>query len=330
MTSPPGSAGQATLGTRADEAAASWALGAWPGANVTDAREATPGGSGIVVAVLDSGVDARHPDLPRVAPGWDPDAGDAIPEDDCGHGTKVAGILAASPGDQVGTTGITDATVLPVKVLADGQAGCRGSMSALADGVRWAAKAGADVIAIPLGCAAPCWDADVAAAVSHARSLGALVVASAGNAPSQGVYFPASTPDALAVGALDRDGQPAYGAFAEGRPDLLAPGVGLRTIQAGGGDARLSGASAAVPVVAGAAALILSEADLSPDAVARLLQGTARDVGATPAAQGDGAVDAGAALEQAEQGIPEDAAGLAGSGPTAQGDGYDPRVLTIP
>lgn len=271
------------------------------------------------MAVIDSGVDRSHEDLERVAPGWDAADRDPRPEDDCGHGTKVAGILGATQANGLGAVGVANVTILPVKVLDEGPDGCSGSTSALADAIGYSVAAGADVVAIPMGCPSPCGDRAVVDAIEHARLSGTLVIASAGNEPSEGLYFPASAPGALAVGALDREGQPLYGPFPERGPDLLAPGEDLETTAPDDGYTRLSGASAAVPVAAGVAALALSVEDRSPDDLARLLRATARDLGQSPAAQGSGALDAGAAVDLADEDVPDRLPGLEGSTAYAPG-----------
>lgn len=285
---------------------APWLAGPAPGANLTAAWETTRGDPGTVVAVIDSGVERSHEDLPRVKPGWDAVNDDDTPEDTCGHGTKVAGILGAAQANGIGAVGTANVTILPVKVLEQGPDGCSGSTDDLADAIAWAADAGADVIALPLGCPAPCGDRAVADAAEDATRAGSLVVASAGNTPDEGLYFPASLPDVLAVGALDEDGTPRHGAFPAAGPDLLAPGDGLRTTTVDDGYGRLSGASAAVPVAAGVAALVLAERDRAPDDLARVLRASATDLGAAPAVQGHGALDAGAALEAADEAPAED------------------------
>ncbi len=280
-----------------------WALGPAPGANVTGAWERTHGDPGTTVAVLDSGVDRSHEALEDVLPGWDPNNGDLSAEDDCGHGTKVAGILDATRDHEHESTGITDARILPVKVLAESPEGCTGPMRALAEGIEWATTRGADVIAVPLGCPSPCWDEAVEEAVEQANAAGALVVASAGNEPDEGLYFPASLPGALAVASLEREDQPSHGTFPGGGPDLLAPGEELATTAPGNEHTRFSGASAAVPVVAGVATLVLSMADLPPAVLADVLQESARDLDRPSSVQGQGAIDAGAAVDLAKRAI---------------------------
>lgn len=281
-----------------------------PGANLSPAWNHTPDDPGTVVAVVDSGVDRSHEDLSRVLEGWDAVDEDPIPEDACGHGTRVAGVLGATRSNGIGAVGAANATILPVKVLDEKPEGCSGSTEDLAAAIGWAADAGADVIAVPLGCPPPCEDQGVASAIERASLAGSLVVASAGNDPDAGVYFPAAHPDALAVSALDEDGTPRYGAFPAPGPDLLAPGDDLRTTTLDDGYGRLSGASAAVPVAAAAAGMVLSVRDLPPGDVVRVLQASATDVGAPAAAQGHGAIDAGGAVELAEEGVPEHAPGL--------------------
>lgn len=298
------------------------------GVNLSPAWERSRGDPAVTVAVLDSGIDRPHEDLPRVLAGWDPHNDDLVAEDDCGHGTRVAGILGAGQVDDRGVAGVARASILPVKVLGEGADGCTGSTRALEDAIRWAVEARADVLAIPLGCPPPCWDAGVADAIGDARREGALVVASVGNDPDERTYFPASVPEALAVGDLDPEDASRQPGAPDRGPEILAPGESLATTAPGDAYGRLSGASAAVPVVAGVAALSLSVADLAPDDLARLLRGTARDVGDAAPIAGPGAVDAGAALERAQEGSLPSGPGL---GATWSGTdrGEAPRALSL-
>jgi subtilisin family serine protease len=136
--------------------------------------------STVTVAVVDTGVDAAHEDLAgTVLPGWDAIAGAPGGDSDVyGHGTHVAGILAAVAGNGVGIIGAAAGVrILPVRVLDD--AG-QGWSSTIAEGIRWAADHGADVINLSLGGTTPSGVYD--AAIDYAVNVrGAVVVASAGN-----------------------------------------------------------------------------------------------------------------------------------------------------
>ena len=300
------------------------------------------GGGGVVVAVIDSGVDVRHPDLRdnvwhdaqnlpgrdfvdfdirSLAPlGFFPVKGedyrtpDSDPADHFGHGTHVAGIIAAMAGNGKGIAGIAwKSRVMPVRagfVIQD-DAGTRYgvlSTDAIAAGIQYAAAHGANVINMSfrgLG-QEPRTEA---AAIQYARSRGVLLVAAAGNDNSNaGGGYPASNPDVLAVGAtLPNDRRVGFSNWGK-TVALAAAGTDILSLQAVGTDLsegfgnsgpgyiRLSGTSMAAPQVAGALALILSAfpgitredatqrllatADPVPEAISRngqlLVQGSGR------------------------------------------------------
>lgn len=239
-------------------------------------------GQGITVAVIDTGVDLDHPELSGnlfVNPGEIPGNGidddrngyiddvsgydfvsdDARPDDRNGHGTHVAGTIAAG-NDGIGVTGVApEASILPVRVL-DGAGS--GSDSSVAAGIRYAAQLGAQIINLSLG-----GDLSnrIASAIEYATSLGSLIIAAAGNesasTPSFPAQFSASSAGVLSVGAYDSNNRIADFSNAVGSTDAVqidAPGVRILGTYLGGGYATLSGTSMAAPHVAGVAALTLS------------------------------------------------------------------------
>ncbi len=277
-----------SLGAADPRAAEQW------GNAMLNASEAwgTSTGAGAVVAVLDSGVDGTHPDLAgALLPGINTrlNRGDQTPatSDANGHGTHVAGVIAARAGNGVGGAGVApEASVLPVKVL-DRYGG--GWESDVTEGIIWAVDNGADVINLSLGGEE---SELIGSAVGYALSAGVVVVAAAGNDATDKANYPAAVPGVLSVTAIASDGRPAGYANYGATVDLHAPGDRiLSTIP--GGYAALSGTSMAAPFVAGAAALVRS-AQPGADVAAVLLR-TARP---NPAAAGFGAglVDPLAAL----------------------------------
>ncbi len=258
-------------------------------------------GAGVTVAVIDTGVDAAHPDLPgQVLPGIDLVAGTSgVSTDPNGHGTHVSGTIAAATGNGVGIAGIApDARILPVRVLG---ANGSGMMSAVATGITWAADHGADVINMSLGSTSQV--SAVTNAVAYARSKGVVVVASAGNSRSSGspVSYPAADPGVIAVASTDSADN--YSTFSNRGTyvDVAAPGTAiLSTLPEGmGGYAYYSGTSMAAPHVAALAALIDAYVPgLSPDQVQQAMETSAVDLG--PAGKdvdfGHGRIDAVAAL----------------------------------
>jgi subtilisin family serine protease len=210
------------------------------------------GAAGTVVAVLDTGVSPATPDLTgRVLPGTDLVNGDAQPDDDNGHGTAVAGIVAAAGDNGIGVAGYCwRCGVLPVKVLgADGT----GFFSDVALGIVWATDHGARIVNASLG--GPLEDLAVTAAAQYAQAHGVLVVAAAGNDGASTPAYPAALPGVLSVAASDRsDGL--YG-FSNRGAAVAAPGDNTTTAL-GGGYEDFLGTSSAAPVVSGAAALLFS------------------------------------------------------------------------
>jgi subtilisin family serine protease len=309
------------------------------------AWDVTRGNPGIVVAVLDTGVDVNHPDLKNniwTNAGEIPDngvdddgngyvddvhgynfaarnvecAGSQEPanpdiEDDNGHGTFVAGIVAASGNNNIGVTGMApNVKVLPVKAL-----DCKGSGTALAAtvGLLYAAKSGARVVNLSFG-------SDDVSEVLHAAVVeahdhyGVVIVAAAGNAGSSKVTYPARDERVIAVSASDHSVTGAKASFSNWGPEVAVtvPGVDIASTlpaQFCGAEwscignqpyAVGSGTSFSTPLVAGAAALILSkDPQLSPDQVKSRMMSSALDLpdGGFPHWDGAGRLQADLALE---------------------------------
>ncbi|GHA79803.1 type VII secretion-associated serine protease mycosin [Streptomyces termitum] len=315
----------------------------------------TTKGEGITVAVLDTGVDADHPDLiGSVLPGKD-FIGFGAAEGDpawARHGTAMAGIIAGhghGHGDDSGVLGIAPSVrVLPVRVILEGKDKDRDKArktrgTALAQGIRWAADQGADVINLSLGddseSAHP--DPGEDAAVQYALAKGVAVVASAGNGGEKGdhISYPAAYPGVIAVTAVDRYGTRASFSTRRWYATVSAPGVDVVIADPDRRYYEGWGTSAAAAFVSGAVALVRSaHPDLTPAQVKRLLVDTARDRpdGGRSDAKGYGTVDPAAALEAAatlEAVDPKTAtAGYRGqyfgSGPRpAEEEGWTPGLL---
>jgi subtilisin family serine protease len=249
-----------------------------------------PGEAGRVrVGVVDSGVDAAHPALRgRVLDGIDFVDGGPGTHDPLGHGTQVAGIIA---GRGVGVA--ETALIVPVRVV---DARGSGTVKRLAVGIRWAADSDVRVINASVEASGPA--ATLEEALDYAWARRAVVVAISGN-QGGAVQWPAAYPKAIAVGALDRGDSLARFSGRGVGLDLVAPGVGIPTLVAGGGYANATGTSTAAPFVAGAAALLLGqEPGLTNDELIERLRGSARDLGhAGPDARyGAGMLDIAAAL----------------------------------
>lgn len=306
-----------------------WSLAAGLGA---------PAGRGAVIAVLDSGVAyerfgryRRAPDLRRstfVDP-WDFIGRDAHPNDAFGHGTHVAGTIAQTTNNRLGTAGIAyRAKIMPLRVL---DANGEGDSAAIARAIRYAARHRADVINLSLEFPAEVRSAeipDVLSALRFANRRGVLVVAAAGNQADLAVAYPARAKSVVAVGATTVTGCQADYSNAGDDLDLVAPGGGAdapnsdsvwdaehcnpdslgrpivqqtftRSIRRFGLPRTYEGTSMAAPHVSAVAALVIASKRLgpnpSPAQVLAHLQATARPTD-RPDRYGAGLLDAAAAL----------------------------------
>lgn len=231
-------------------------------------------GAGEVVAVLDTGVDATHEDLlGKVLEGVDLIDGGVV-DDPNGHGTHVAGIIAAVEGNKLGVSGAApDAKILPVRVL---DANGIGDHEVIASGIVWAVDHGADVLNLSLGGSE---DSEVLrVAVGYAVARGVVVVAAGGNDRLAGnnTSYPAAYPNVIAVAASGPDGRSAMFSNTGSYIDIAAPGFAIVSTVPGG-YGYLSGTSQASPFVAAAVAILLG-AGTSSEAVESALKSSARDV----------------------------------------------------
>jgi serine protease len=207
------------------------------------AADGAPGGKGVVVAVLDTGVAyathgrfLRSPDFSRYGftGGYDFIAHNRFPNDRNGHGTFVTGTIAEATDNRYGLTGLAFAArIMPVRVL---DSAGEGEASTIAEGVRYAVKHGAQVINLSLEFSSNVTAADIPElleALRYARRRGVLVVAAAGNEAHTAVAYPARAPNVVAVGATTE-----HGCLA----DYSNDGSGLTLVAPGGGaDASLPG-----------------------------------------------------------------------------------------
>jgi type VII secretion-associated serine protease mycosin len=218
-------------------------------------------GSHVTVAVIDTGVDARIPQLAgHVLPGLDVVDGGGTADTDCnGHGTMVAGIIAGQPAATDAFVGVAPgATILPIR-QSTGAADGKGSAEVLAQSLRTAADQGAQVINVSLVTTVS--NPDLQAAVAYAETKGAVIVAAAGNDAQQGdpVTYPAAYPGVIAVASIDSNQQ--HSSFSESGSfiGVAAPGGQVDSLYPGGpGQVQDSGTSFAAPFVAAVAALVRS------------------------------------------------------------------------
>ena len=273
------------------------------GVNKIDAELAhtTTTGSGIKVAILDTGIDKNHADL-SIAGGVNfvVKRGSVNPSDwndDNGHGTHVAGIVSAL-NNNIGVLGVApDASLYAVKVL-DRRG--TGYLSDVISGLEWAINNNMDVVNMSLGTSS-----DVQAlhnAVDIATSAGVILVAASGNSGdgnslTNNVEYPAKYSSVIAVGATNSsDTVPSWSSDGL-EVEVVAPGVAIRSTYKGNSYATLSGTSMATPHVTGVIALMLS-AQILPNDVRTLLSATSKDLG-TPGFDvfyGNGLVNAARAV----------------------------------
>jgi subtilisin family serine protease len=281
-------------------------------------------GNGVVVAILDTGVQVDHPDLAgnlwtnpnEVLNGKDDDKNGFVDDvtganmftndgninDDEGHGTHVAGIIAARAGNDVGGSGVApQARIMPVKVLDSNRSG---NSSLLARGIRYAVDMGARILNVSINGDAT--TSDLTAALHYASDKGATIVASAGNNSrnlDQTPSYPASSdePSVLTVTASDESGAlPAFANRGVNSVDLAAPGEMILSTALGSHYENRSGTSMAAPFVAGALALLqAARPEMSQAALRGALLGSAPKRGLLAGllgGNGGGGLDVGAAM----------------------------------
>lgn len=205
--------------------------------------DGAPGGKGVIVAVLDTGVAyenhgrfLRSPDFEadQFVKGYDFVAKNTYPDDRNGHGTFVAGTIAEATNNGIGLTGLAyGVKIMPVRVL---DAHGEGDASTISQGVRYAVNHGAQVINLSLefsGTVTASEVPELTSALTYAHNHGVVVVAAAGNESSTDIPYPARDPFAIAVGATTEDGCLAEYSNYGPRVNIVAPG--------GGSDAKLKG-----------------------------------------------------------------------------------------
>jgi serine protease AprX len=231
-------------------------------------------GRGVTVAIVDTGLDASHPDLKgaRIAAWADLTSGKGSPYDDEGHGTHVAALVAGQSPLRGGAPGVS---LIVVKVF---DSGGNATDQRVADGIQFAADHGAQVIGLSLGGGTfPILGTASENAAKAAVSRGILVVAAAGNEGpnTQDVAAPADVQGVISVAAVDEnlrvadfsnrgsDVSPLVGTLGlprqapDQKPEISAPGVKITSAWPGGGYAIASGTSMAVPYVVSALALMI-------------------------------------------------------------------------
>lgn len=247
-------------------------------------------GKGVKIALLDTGVDYTHPELAHsYKGGYDFINDDSDPMDDNGHGTHVAGILAAAR-DGKGIVGVApDAEIYAIKV-SDGRG--KGSFSGLVKGINWSIENGMDVVTMSItgngGSRA------LAKAVNAAyNDHGLVMVAAVGNGGSGDVLYPAAYEQVIGVGSVTEDNTKSPFSRTGSKVELVAPGSGIKSTAIGDKYRLSSGTSMATPFVTGAIALLLGSDEKAwedtgmtdgdgawtNDEIREVLRGTATDLG---------------------------------------------------
>lgn len=212
-------------------------------------------GTGIKVAVLDSGCVLQHPDLiDQIASAADFTNSNVGAEDKRGHGTHCAGIIAAKQGNG-GVVGVAPkARLLIGKIVPDGGAL---TIDPILQGIEWAISQGADIMSLSFGTLSPI--PRIKAAIDKAIDKGLFIVCAAGNRAKAGVEYPAAYDNTIAVAALGEDGQIVNKSARGDELTIAAPGKNICSTYLNNGYKRLSGTSMATPFVVGVIALMLAK-----------------------------------------------------------------------
>ena len=261
-------------------------------------------GSGITVAVLDTGIDQTHPDLAgKVTKQYDFVNNDNDASDDYGHGTHVAGIIAANGGIR----GVAPGASLQSVKVCDSSGSC--ATSRIIAGLEWAVENGAQIASISIGGQLEMNDGTnpVSLAADAAVARGLIVVIAAGNGgPGTGtISYPGDAQQVITVGAANDAGTVSQADdtmtpfsnrgpsdFGRVDPDVVAPGYQINSTKMGGGYVKMDGTSMATPHVSGAVALLLqARSGLTPAQVRRLMMLTSNDIGVHIFDQGAGEIN---------------------------------------
>ncbi|MDO8937564.1 MAG: S8 family serine peptidase [Methylicorpusculum sp.] len=251
---------------------------------------------GIIIAVLDTGIDGAHPDFSgKLLPGWNAVDGSNDTSDINGHGTAVAGTAAAASNNALGVASVAwNAQILPVRI--SNSTDSYAYWSDIAKGLNWAANQGADVANISYMVTN---SSTVTTAAQYMRSKGGLVVVAAGNDGADPGF--ANNTQMITVSATTSTDEKASWSNFGALIDVAAPGASIQTTTRGGGYANWNGTSFAAPVTAGVVALIMgANPSLTVDEVENVLKASSDKIaGDIHPYYGHGRVNAATAVSMA-------------------------------
>ncbi len=253
--------------------------------NASLAWDYSRGSTNEIIATVDSGADYNHPDLSaKIIKGYDFVFDDNDPMDEAGHGTSVAGVIAASTNNNTGIAGVAwNNKVLAVKALASNGSDVTGSYTDVANAIRYAADHSAKVINMSIGST---YDSpEIKSAIQYAYAKNCVLIAAAGNDNKNQVNYPAGYSEVLAVAATDSDNKksvwssPSSGSNYGLWVDICAPGTSIYSTLPGSGYGYSNGTSLATPFVSGVAGLILANnSSFSPTEVYNKIKNSAKNI----------------------------------------------------
>lgn len=263
-------------------------------------------GAGITIAILDSGVDAAHPDLKNsLLPGYNSYLGTTDSSDICGHGTGVAGTAAGITNNAIGVAGVAgQSKILPVRIVHEnGTAGCYAYFSSMSNGIIYAADNGAKIVNLSFGGVTT--SSSVASAAQYLKNKGGLLFASAGN-DNADLTVPLNKSMIIVSATDSNDLKSSFSNYGQVIA-LSAPGSYIYATKQGGGYGAWNGTSFSSPVAAGVGALVMAaNPGLSNLDVENILFSTATDLGSVGKDNifGYGRVNASAAVNLALNSVP--------------------------
>lgn len=249
-------------------------------------------GEGIKEGIIDTGIDLTHPDLKGNIKETYSVVDGASADDDNGHGTHVAGIIAALDND-IGVVGVAPkAEIYSVKAF--DKMG-RGSVSDIIDALQWCVENKVHVINMSFGIGTNSRALKRAIGAAHRHKI--IMVAAAGNSGARdSVLYPAKYPEVIAVAASDSKDQAADFSSRGPEVNIIAPGVDVSSTYINEEYKNLSGTSMACPHVVGACALLMSISGTKAESVKKAILSTAKDIGLPEETQGVGLVNVSAAV----------------------------------